>query len=632
LRNLLLLAGLAAILMLAASGAAHPASAGGPPSQVYSLSNVDQVPTAATALVTLNGQRGACSNGLPGRVPKPQTETVTFVEARAALGRSGVVDRVLGSAQLKPRGAGDRVAFAGLARGKGGVALLGFLAEAASDPTNPLPFLNAGVVASRLGAQQAAWGLLDAAARRRNPDREPMGIDVQALIANARGVVLFRLHHFSQAETLFRTAVAREPLLAEARRNLAASLLCQGKVGAAIRPYELSLRRDPGIDDAKASRPKAADVVPVPGQALDLSHGVQGKLPKLKIPQTSDAGAASASALETARRNADEAELEAEENSSRLSLQVAKALRGKATALVYVTSINALLVDWQADRPDLGAAYDEVKADGQKLLDDYRSFWLGPYAAVEQECSSKPTHAEREQCEQTDCAAAVAGAHASWLPDANAAQADVDAWASRFYEYATALAANLKTPAAGQTDTEVARSLMYAAYSAYLVTPVANWAQSEEDAARHACGPSNGDDVAETDPADLVPTLSCPDSLKTVKFGISIGLFGISLNCESISVEGSALPSAISPFASLQYKFFEGTTTAFVGAKAGVPLDPLFAGKLKAGAYVTFDGSGTATDCGVRVTAEAGAKQGPISFGPTVGLKYEVSMADALLR
>jgi len=612
--------------VLVSSGAAAP---GGLP--IVSYSDIASVPSASTVAVELSARRSVCTSGPTATASRTDTFEQAVASAQTLLGGTVKATHGLQAPALRRRGGGDQVAFLGVVRNKGGVALLGFLSQAAARPHDPLPLLNAAVIASNLGDQATSLGLLDAAARLPNPARAPMGIDLRALIANARGVALFRERRFGAAEPLFRTAAARAPLLSEARTNLAAALLCQGKLAAAGKAWTAGRRRNASIANAAPASSNAADLLPVPGQALDLSQGVAGRLPTLKIPPTSDAGAASAAQLESAYQQADHTYSSSFHDEAQAASQLEAALRAKTASFLYWTSISALYTDWQYDRPDLGAEYNRVTQDGAKLVADQKSFWLGAYATVDQQCSNQPTTAARKQCMQTDCAATVAGGHATWLPDANAANEDVHTWASDLYRYATALAANMHNPLAGQELTELARGEMYHAYASYLVLPVAEWANAEADAARLGCGPSTGDAEGETDAGEFDPSALCPPSLAAERFAISIELVNISVSCEDVTVEGKGLPEGITGFASVQYRFFDGTTTIFAGAATSGPLDDALDGDAHAGAYVTFDGSGNVTDCGLRANAEAGAK-GPITLGPSAGYEWDYSLADSLLR
>ncbi len=614
---------------LAASG---PAAETGGALPIYSYSDLAGVPSASSVGAELAARRSVCATGTAGRAPRTDTLTHALASAQTLLGGSAKVARGLQAPALRRHGGGDAVALAGVVKGRGGVALLGLLVAAKAHPRNPLPLLNAAVVASNLGDQATSISLLDAAARLPNPARAPMGIDVRALIANARGVALFRLHRFSTAEPLFRTAAARAPLLSEARANLAAALLCQGRQAAAQQAWIASRRRNGSIANAAPGSSNAADLLPVPAQALDLSHGVAGSLPTLKVPLTSDAGAASASELQSAWQKAEQTESDALRTESQAASRLGAALRGRTASFLYWTSISALYVDWKDDRPDLGSAYKRVTDDGARLLADEKAFWQGPYETVLEECSHKPTITAEKQCLQTDCAATVATGHASWLPDANAANQDVHVWASDLYRYATALAANLKSPLAGQVLSQVARGQMYGAYAAYLANPVALWAQAEASAANLGCGPKNGDAEAESDSGELDPSFACPPSLQAVQFGIAVGLVGITVNCESISIEGKTSEEGLGGFAAVQYAFRDGTTTVFAGAETSGPLDENLYGDSHAGAYVTFDDSGQVTDCGVRAASETTTSRGPITLGPSVGSEWDYSLADSLLR
>jgi hypothetical protein len=101
------------------------------------------------------------------------------------------------------------------------------------------------------------------------------------------------------------------------------------------------------------------------------------------------------------------------------------------------------------------------------------------------------------------------------------------------------------------------------------------------------------------------------------------------VSCESVSVQVS-LPHALSPFAQVGYDIGSGSTTVFVGARAGGSI-PGIKANARAGIYMSFDSRGTATDVGIRGQVGAGGPSLPGVGGPSLGGKVDYSLAGTFL-
>lgn len=619
--------------------------AGGTPARAGSvqraLSDTNGAPTPSLAAVTLGAlKRTTCPKRPAARRPHPPATRTAIRNAKLLLSRRSSVRKL--ARVLNTRRGSSAIALAGLNSAKPGIALAGFLSAQGHHPRDPLPLLDAAVIMSRLGHQPEALALLDAA-QHLHAGSAPLGIDVRSLIDNARGVALFRLGRLSDAAALFRSASRRAPHLPHPKRNLAAALLCLGRTQAAVQPYIDGTFADPVHTQAPASS-TATMAPPVPADALDLSQGVAGTLPALKIPVSADAGADSAVLLQAAfdrtSNQAQQAFQQATKVLGQLSTEQAPLLAAHRLLTVRRTdTILGLSNNWKSNRPDIAALYTKVEADQAHMQSSSPGDAVAArIQGVHNGCiDTGGGTATIKQCQLSTCGPAVRSAHTDWLPQAQAYDADVRAWAAEFYRYKSALAANLKSPTAGAAITVGARQQMLVVYQGELlaVSGMAGFEQGYRDCLK-ADDPSQaaGDDGTLTAP-DADP---CSSALAAVKFTFSLTaptepptVFGFSVSCENVGIEVS-LPTPITPYGSLKYDFASGSTTAFVGVKGGVDLDSDIKASVKGGVYMTWDSSGNPTDCGIQVSGPGvTGKWDSVKIGNAQEPKVQVSVAEYLL-
>ena len=619
--------------------------AGGTPARAGSvqraLSDTDGAPTPSFAAVTLGAlKRTTCPKRPAAHRPRPPATRTAIDNAKLLLSRKTSVRKL--ARVLNTRRGSSAIALAGLNSARPGIALAGFLSAQAQHPRDPLPLLDAAVILSRLGRQPEALALLDAA-QRLHAGSAPLGIDLRSLIDNARGVALFRLGQLSQAAALFRSASRRAPHLPHPKRNLAAALLCLGRTQEAVQPYIDGTFADPVRTQAPASS-TATTAPPDPADALDLSQGVAGTLPKLKIPATADAGADSAVLLQAAfdrtSSQAQQAYQQATKLLGQLSAEQAPLLAAHRLLTIRRTdAIIGLSNNWKSNRPDIAALYAKVEADHAHMSSASPGDAVAArIQATHNGCiDTGGTTAGIKQCQLNMCGPAVRSAHADWLSQAQAYDADVRAWAAEFYRYKSALAGNLKSPTPGAAITVAAREQMLVAYQGELlaVSGMAGFEQSYRDCLQ-AEDPSQAaaDDATLTAP-DADP---CSSALAAVKITFSLTVptepptvFGFSVSCENVGIDVS-LPTPITPYGSLKYTFASGSTTAFVGVKGGADLDTDIKASVKGGVYMTWDASGNPTDCGIQVSGPGvTGKWDSVKIGNAQEPKLQVSVADYLL-
>ena len=193
--------------------------------------------------------------------------------------------------------------------------------------------------------------------------------------------------------------------------------------------------------------------------------------------------------------------------------------------------------------------------------------------------------------------------------------------------YATAVAANLRNQNAHDQVVLMARSQIWGFYSVFVIQRVAAWAQSEKDYADCLDTPTTA--AAESGQEDAPFGIACPPQLNTLPITVNIVVVKVTINCESISAS-TGTPGPAGLFGSVGYSFKSAQTTAFVGVRAGADQIPGFNVGAKGGIYMTWDGTGRPTDCGLRVTGSAGTVI-PLDLGPSASGKLEVSLAGTFL-
>jgi tetratricopeptide (TPR) repeat protein len=530
----------------------------------------------------------------------------------------------------------NEFSLAGLAKGQPGVALLSFLAAHHRDPSDPLPLLDAAVMLSGLGHQADAVALLAGAGRLADRAVAPLGISVQALIDNARGVARFRQGEFSAAQAQFRAALALAPGLAPAERNLAASFLCRGRAQNAVTPYRRSIYVD-SVQSQPASATTGGETPPIPSDALDLSHGIPGTLPALTIPATADDAVASNSDLQADATNAgngvDQAAQQGEQDIAQLSAEQAR-LGFRGAALLTIKRQDEVLDfwnKWQTSQPDLEALYEKVQADYAQMEPNSPSLALGQQIeGIQEMCSQQPN---TTQCLQQECWPAVQEGHAEWVPGIQSYDSDVRAFAAALYRFATAVASNVASPAEGAAITTSAREEMLKDYAGELdvisamTSNESDWADEcdNPDAPGTAAGDNGMTDTPEAPP--------CPPGLSAVKFSLKLGFgFELEVSCEEIELQVSDGP--VSPFAKVGYKFDDGSMSAYIGAKAGFEVDDDVQLSVKGGMYINWDAQGNMTDVGLRVDGPSlGGEWEDLGLGAKTGAvgSVKVSLAPELL-
>lgn len=614
-------------ILLATIAVAAPASAAG--SEFRALSDTREVPTVAEAAQLLRALK-------PSACPRGGAQAVTHISTRRALTgakrflRKRVPRKAYGrfvkSRRARKPAVVEDLAIGAVVGHSPAGALAGFLAAHDREARNPRHLLNAASMLTRLGKPREALALIAAAERMPRPRRMPMGIGVRPLALNARGFALIALRRYREAEHPLVTATRLEPLLAEAKLNLAAARLCGDRLSQAIGPYIAGQRRR-----AMRGGVETAAVQPPAAEALDLSFGRAAALPITRVPPTPDDGAASASTWKQAQEQR-YAEVDSLFQQANAALQAMSSYLAPRHLLEQRRALEILAIfnERYTHRPDLKAKKDSIVASAPRLEQIYAD-WQNEYQRIRGDCQQgNPTSDEIEACVKQRCPPATASAHSRWLEAIREADQMTREWANDLFRHSSGLAANYSGAPSQRAIVVAARHEIMAIYASHVVLQISTWTDAL-DTLKDECTSAAGEAQGEEGAADMPFPDLCPPGLAAVKFAFSIGFASFGVNCEAVSVELS-LPKPVSPFVQVNYGFASGTTSVFAGAKAGGKI-PGVSGGVRAGVTMTFDSSGNMTDVGLRGQASAAGPGLPNLPGtaPKVSAQIDYSLADSFL-
>lgn len=463
------------------------------------------------------------------------------------------------------------------ARGAAGLALLSrhpFAAMVATvrwadlAPRDPLALVSAATMLTRVGRLAEAQAYLTAAAALKpSTTRGPLGIDAYSQWLNARGYLLLTAGQYAAARTVLTLAVARQPLLAEARTNLSAVTMCQKRVP---------------VLNAGRTRVKPRTGTALPADPMDTSSGVPMGLPMAPIPE-SPVGFPVAPLTAKAEAVAATAE----------TLRVAYEQAGFDAARVPVSTATYQRREYLESRilgPE--AHYGELFWGVENEMAALQRFWTEYNAApAPPDVSETCTGDDQKQL--------------AWYPRWRSLQlAYVQAVAARDdarYRFVTGVLANA-TPlwARPYVLGEQYRAWVWQATMVYWGAAGLNATPWYVEPGH--CGTPTPADAVEAPAAPGTPSFcSAPSAIKLV---VDIVVAKVKLSCDLLSLEART-PGWVSAFARFDYNVGAGTVTVFAGVRAGGSYGALSA-DAKAGFYASADSTGM-TDVGVRAEAKAAA-------------------------
>ena len=434
-------------------------------------------------------------------------------------------------------------------------------------PRDPLALISAATMLIRLGRLVEAQAYLTtAAALKPSTTRGPMGIDTYTQLLNARGYLLLMAGQYTAARQVLTVAVARQPLLAEARTNLSATTMCQ--------------KRIPVLNAGRA-RVKPKPGTAMPADPMSTSGGVPMNLPMARIPETpvDYPGVLIHATWDDATATAE-------------SLRLAYEQAGFDAARRPVSPATSDRQDYLWSRifgseGHYGELYWGIEAELAALDQFWREYSAAP---TPPDISDTCTGDDQKQL--------------AWFPR----------WRSLELAYVQALQARddarfrfvtgILTNATPEWSRQFVLGEQYRAWvwQSTMVYPRLDWAWYVE--------PGHCDASPRALPAAVPAGAELPQfcsATSALKISLNIYVAKVKLNCEQLSLEART-PGWVSAFAKYDYNAATGKVTIFAGARVGGSLGPLTA-DAKAGMYVSADSTGM-TDVGTRAEAKVAAEWG----------------------
>jgi len=500
----------------------------------------------------------------------------------------------------------ETVATALIAKANPGGSLAALLIAHKLEPKEARHLENAAVVATSLGYPQEALALLAAAAPLQEKGASEMGIDRTARMLNNQAYALIRLGRWSEAVPLLKTAIAREPLLNEAQRNLAVAYLCLGNAAAAGEAKRAGERRNHFVDIGDPAKPQTFD----PAKAYDLSKGQPANLPNLSYPITLDQAAGAAPKFESDAKKRD-----AQAKSLLNQMLTSPSNSGSKSSLTILRTVHILdLAQNIRGTPHIAELFNTWWADLQRLH-DVSTKWNTDFSHTITDCNSRfSTANDQVKCYEAWCTTAQPEAHRGWLTTIKETDTALRAWADSYSRFANGLATNLKDPVAHTWAVTAERYWLMSNYHLLIFT---SWSWLYAMAlGKGTCFDQVTDEPAETTDGDTASAISCTSLIGGAAFSINLQVVSVNVSCEEVGIEGD-LPlleggfAEAGAFASVGYKFKSGSTTVFAGTYAKTnEIGGLSAGA-KGGCYMTWDQGGNMQDVGMRGEASIDQSGGP---------------------
>jgi tetratricopeptide (TPR) repeat protein len=508
-----------------------------------------------------------------------------------------------------------------------GAALAALLRAHDLEPDQPRYLVGAAAILTSLDHPSEALALIQGADNLAPTKSAPFGISVQALALNAKGAALLTLGRFEDAERYLRAAIAIEPLLAEAKVNLAIALNCKQKPVDAVRFLRAGLHRQATISpDGTVALPKLED-------QLDLTHGTQLQLPALPLPGSFReaqgswelyAAMGKAYSDRLADRSRHDSDLLNESHAHPDSL------------LSQRRALDIAILAWpperQAAEDRLLALHRDVHTKVLNLVDEMgkqRSDWN---RAASVACADIYTNPQRQQCidrvYNEHCQTPVEQAHQQVLEWIRGQEKAFRAYLEDYYPYATAVLANIANPTTQGRWLISLEEKVEGFWNEPIITLTywTFWAKYER------CMQSPGSFSAPIEAPGTPHPEACPPSIRGVKLAWKLEAFTLEVNCEKVSVEASTTVEGwFGVFGQLDWSPRSGKMTIFGGPKASAKIPGTnIGGSFKDGLYLQLGRDGYIADFGFRTTVSGNAGFGPFaikgsesmdfSFAPVFGI------------
>lgn len=583
-----------------------------PPAERYigqSWADAETLPDAQTAGMTLQLAGAIACTPVPGaKVPMSfaaaQVAVTTLLRQKA--GNAAVSALLAGPLSRDPKAA-SQAAVAGALTGKSYASLAALVAAQKSDPGNPTLPVSTAVLLTELDRPREALAMLDQAQRLGTPARSPMGLSWQAVLDNNRGFALLRSGQIGPARAAFARAAAAEPLLAEARFNLAVADVCAKKdLGALIPAVQTGMLRKfdllggPGGGDP--IKTGSSERLRLPSALVfDLSRGKPMHLPHLVYPASTADSLPALPKYEALRDRGMDRMTKRQAAQEALRPKVLPGGRGSRERRLKTVLSHIITAD---DEPSLAGLYQAKQKQHDAVGAAWAEWWdKGVYVNSD---ALPPDEFK------TWCQSAMPGGHAKWASEVQAFDQAARRWFNAWHPHVSALAANLSTPEAREYARLQIEEIADGVFYGQMVGNVTGWAVLAKTWGDLCITGSGSSDQQAEDPDVPAPNECGP--VLTANPSVEIGFAEVGLACDNLELEASAGFGPVSAFIAAEGNPRTGRTI-IIGSKGevvGPGVSPKYGAK--SGFYIKTDPQGEVTDFGWRVKLEKGAAAGPVSI------------------
>jgi len=608
-----------------AVGVVVPGAAGAP-LLLHSFS--DGVSVSKSDLTDLATQlRSGCTR--KSTAVKSLSLATALANVQAALNRNSTSkarSEFAAGADAKTAASAASAVFGAVGAGKPWAAIDAALRVQKLDPSDASPLISlAGLVAAQ-DMPQEPLAFLNAAAKLKPKAGSPMGIDVQAVAANDRGLALLLLGHPKQAIGYLQTAERKAPLLSEARVNLDAAQQCNWVLlsgGSRGQPPVIAdppfWREDQSSDWTTDDH---GDPIPVASSIFDLSQTADWTPVAIQFPQNPQQGQAMQDYTTALKSQIENQIITNSIKEGQLGAQVHDPNEQTAKRRGAVWSALST-AEWQPELRSLYQAFDSQYNALNEAINvgngNFNGGSLDPSRPMQdalQQCSDAPDY---DACMTRVCTSETQALHDKWLPQMLALNDASLRYETAYWKYAMGVAANVSDPADHQ------RLVLDAANSMLnnrdLVIGLSSlFQQSAEWAFTDYCdGGTAAPPQAGTVP-DQNSSPACPKALNGTKMSFKVSdIFKFSIACEKVEFE-VATKGWLGAFANVSYNPRTGDTTVFAGGKASAG-----SSGAKVGGFVTVSGTGSLVDGGMRVSGSYNAGAGGVELSRSVTVNFSVA-------
>lgn len=526
-------------------------------------------------------------------------------------------------------------------------------------PKDPLHLVNLAGLCNKMQLPRHALALLDAAEAMKTPFDPGFGMDGRAVILANRGHALIAVGRFADAETALRAAMDIDPMMGEARANLALALWNQNdpmKKEEAVLFARVARKRSMITKPSEAQSPapptpqkreiKGAMTLsqlqsiaaehsrgrPPASSLFDLSGGKQGSLPTIKIPRTIVDGAEMHPKVEaltadlnakieklTKRGHEVDEKIRARERAGGISPIVAQRCRDIMHYIghpEYDPTMMSLYLDQRNASFDPGVGSFGGQTGNPwgsiELSKEHDAIWAARLGSKAMHDATEPYHGR-------------------WLAPIHNYETSINRWFRARYAFQTALAAKIGDPLYHEAAVVLIEQQAHLTASHFVGT--LDFVTRYDRLFVSLFGTNGRKGQAEDHkPGDLPQADSCHAAMRgEYTAAVSVGFVEVSGNCDKIAVELS-VGEWVKAFGEVEYTMESGEISIFLGGagEVGLPGTVVKSGA-KAGCFLTLNSKGEFVDAGFKTARTSGVEidviVGSVGYERAIETPYSIVAA-----